>query len=166
VAAALTVSSMTITVAGHGAGALVRDWRQRCRLSQMDLALEAGVSTRHLSFVETGRAKPSPELLLALADRLQVPLRERNSMLLAAGLGTLSATVPSGYMTVSRLAPMPTSTPAVLVRGPGCQGGVISSRTVQPRTIDPSAGAYLATPTTRLPSPHKHPAQTAGRSGP
>ena len=54
-------------------------------MSQMDLAVDAGVSTRHLSFVENGRAKPSPELLLLLADRLDVPLRERNSLLLAAG---------------------------------------------------------------------------------
>jgi transcriptional regulator with XRE-family HTH domain len=76
---------VTIAVAGTGAGPLVREWRQRRRLSQMDLALETGVSTRHLSFVETGRSTPSPELLLALADRLQVPLRARNSMLLAAG---------------------------------------------------------------------------------
>jgi transcriptional regulator with XRE-family HTH domain len=51
----------------------------------MNLALEVGVSPRHLSFVETGRSKPSPELLLALADRLDVPLRERNTLLLAAG---------------------------------------------------------------------------------
>lgn len=80
-----TVGCVTITVAGNGAGPLLREWRQLRRLSQMDLALETGVSTRHLSFVETGRSKPSPELLLALADRLQVPLRERNSMLLAAG---------------------------------------------------------------------------------
>jgi transcriptional regulator with XRE-family HTH domain len=53
--------------------------------SQMDLALDAGVSTRHLSFVETGRSKPSPELLLALSERLDIPLRERNTLLLAAG---------------------------------------------------------------------------------
>ena len=51
----------------------------------MDLAHEVGVSPRHLSFVETGRSKPSPELVLALADRLEVPLRDRNTMLLAAG---------------------------------------------------------------------------------
>lgn len=51
----------------------------------MDLALEVGVSARHPSFVETGRSKPSPELVLAIADRLEVPLRERNTFLLAAG---------------------------------------------------------------------------------
>jgi transcriptional regulator with XRE-family HTH domain len=66
-------------------GDLLRDWRQRRRLSQLDLALEAGVSTRHLSFVETGRAKPSPEMVLHLAGELEVPLRERNRLLLAAG---------------------------------------------------------------------------------
>lgn len=66
-------------------GALLRDWRRRRRMSQLDLALEAGVSARHLSFVETGRSRPSPELLLHLADELEVPLRDRNGLLLAAG---------------------------------------------------------------------------------
>jgi transcriptional regulator with XRE-family HTH domain len=66
-------------------GTMLRDWRQRRRLSQLDLALEAGVSTRHLSFVETGRSKPSADMVLHLADRLEVPLRERNRLLLAAG---------------------------------------------------------------------------------
>src|SRR3954449_9821659 len=66
-------------------GPLLRDWRQRRRLSQLDLALEAGVSARHLSFVETGRSRPSPEMLLQLAEHLDVPLRERNQLLLAAG---------------------------------------------------------------------------------
>jgi transcriptional regulator with XRE-family HTH domain len=66
-------------------GDLLRDWRQRRRLSQLDLALEAGVSTRHLSFVETGRAKPSADMVLHLAGELEVPLRERNRLLLAAG---------------------------------------------------------------------------------
>ena len=67
------------------AGTLVRDWRTRRRRSQMELALEVGVSPRHLSFVETGRSKASPELLLALAHHLEVPLRERNGLLLAGG---------------------------------------------------------------------------------
>lgn len=66
-------------------GTLLKEWRQRRRLSQMDLALSVGVSTRHLSFVETGRSRPSPELVLALAEGLDVPLRERNTLLLAAG---------------------------------------------------------------------------------
>jgi transcriptional regulator with XRE-family HTH domain len=66
-------------------GRLLRDWRRRRRLSQLDLALEAGISTRHLSFVETGRAKPSAEMVLRLAEQLDVPLRERNELLLAAG---------------------------------------------------------------------------------
>jgi transcriptional regulator with XRE-family HTH domain len=66
-------------------GPMLRDWRQRRRLSQLDLALEAGVSTRHLSFVETGRSKPSAEMVLHLADQLEVPLRDRNQLLLAAG---------------------------------------------------------------------------------
>jgi transcriptional regulator with XRE-family HTH domain len=67
------------------AGDLLREWRQRRRLSQMDLALEAEISTRHLSFVETGRAQPSREMVLHLADQLDVPLRERNVILVAAG---------------------------------------------------------------------------------
>ncbi len=66
-------------------GTLLRDWRQRRRLSQLDLALEAGVTTKHLRFVENGRSRPSPEMVLHLADRLEVPLRERNQLLLAAG---------------------------------------------------------------------------------
>jgi transcriptional regulator with XRE-family HTH domain len=69
----------------HRVGPLLRDWRQRRRMSQMELALEAGVSTRHLSFVETGRSRPSAEMVLHLAERLDVPLRERNELLLAAG---------------------------------------------------------------------------------
>jgi transcriptional regulator with XRE-family HTH domain len=66
-------------------GVLLRDWRQRRRMSQLDLALEAGVSARHLSFLETGRSKPSREMVLHLAEELDVPLRERNRLLLAAG---------------------------------------------------------------------------------
>jgi transcriptional regulator with XRE-family HTH domain len=72
-------------MAAGSAGTLVRDWRVRRRRSQMDLALEVGVSPRHLSFVETGRSKASPELLLALAEHLEIPLRERNLILLAGG---------------------------------------------------------------------------------
>ena len=66
-------------------GVLLRRWRDVRRVSQLDLALDADISTRHLSCVETGRAQPSREMVLRLAEALQVPLRERNALLLAAG---------------------------------------------------------------------------------
>lgn len=66
-------------------GELLRQWRQRRRLSQLDLAGGAGVSARHLSFVETGRARPSREMVLLLAEQLEVPLGARNELLAAAG---------------------------------------------------------------------------------
>lgn len=66
-------------------GPLLREWRQRRHVSQLDLALEGNISTRHLSFIETGRSRPSREMVLALADQLSVPLRDRNVLLAAAG---------------------------------------------------------------------------------
>ena len=69
----------------------LREWRQRRRMSQLDLALEAEISQRHLSFIESGRATPSREMLLHLAERLSVPLRERNPLLLAAGFAPVFA---------------------------------------------------------------------------
>jgi len=66
-------------------GNMLRSWRSRRRLSQLDLASRAAVSTRHLSCVETGRARPSREMVMHLAEELDVPLRARNSLLLAAG---------------------------------------------------------------------------------
>ncbi|HVV94381.1 MAG TPA: helix-turn-helix transcriptional regulator, partial [Hyphomicrobiales bacterium] len=66
-------------------GDRLRAWRQRRRLSQLDLALDAEISARHLSFVETGRAHPSREMVMRLAEQLEVPLRERNLLLVAAG---------------------------------------------------------------------------------
>lgn len=74
---------MTTTVTGIGP--MLREWREARRLSQLALSSAAGVSTRHLSCVETGRSRPSPELVLHLAEHLEVPLRARNQMLLAAG---------------------------------------------------------------------------------
>ncbi|WP_313313816.1 helix-turn-helix transcriptional regulator [Pulveribacter sp.] len=70
-------------------GAHLRHWRSHRRLSQQDLALQADVSTRHLSYVETGRSQPSREMVLRLAERLDVPLRERNALLVAAGFAPL-----------------------------------------------------------------------------
>lgn len=64
---------------------LLRDWRKRRRLSQLDLALEAGISQRHLSFLESGRSAPSRDMVLHLAEHLSIPLRERNLLMLAAG---------------------------------------------------------------------------------
>ena len=66
-------------------GSVLREWRERRRLSQLELALEAGVSTRHLSFVETGRSKPGRDMLLRILGQLEVPFREQNRLLLAGG---------------------------------------------------------------------------------
>ena len=70
-------------------GLHLRHWRQHRRLSQLDLAQDAEISTRHLSYVETGRAAPSREMVLRLAERLEVPLRERNALLVAAGFAPM-----------------------------------------------------------------------------
>jgi len=88
-----TIAQGTAWPPRHGAppnpnqpfGAHLRHWRQHRRLSQLGLAQEADISTRHLSYVETGRAMPSREMVLRLAERLSVPLRERNALLVAAG---------------------------------------------------------------------------------
>ena len=87
-------------------GTQLREWRQRRRLSQLDLAGHAEVSTRHLSFMETGRSQPSREMVLRLADRLEVPLRERNRLLTAAGYAPLYAEhkLDDPAMAVARLA--------------------------------------------------------------
>ena len=66
-------------------GPLLRSWRRRRNLSQLDLAHRAHVSARHLSFIETGRSRPSPDMLLRLCDQLDMPLREQNRLLLASG---------------------------------------------------------------------------------
>jgi len=70
-------------------GGLLRQWRQRRRLSQLDLACDAGISTRHLSFLETGRAQPSRDMVLLLSEQLDVPIRERNVLLVAAGFAPI-----------------------------------------------------------------------------
>lgn len=74
-----------MNVAVPAVGHLLRDWRMRRHLSQLELACEAEISTRHLSFIETGRSLPSREMLLHLAEQLDVPLRTRNTLLQAAG---------------------------------------------------------------------------------
>ncbi|WP_061137267.1 helix-turn-helix domain-containing protein [Caballeronia fortuita] len=82
-------STLVPSIARSGVGQLLREWRQRRRLSQLDLAGIADVSTRHLSFVESGRSLPSREMLMRLSEQLDVPLRERNTLLVAAGYAPL-----------------------------------------------------------------------------
>src|SRR5262245_25417532 len=71
--------------AARPVGELLREWRERRRLSQLDLSIQADISARHLSFVETGRSRPTPKMIIKLTEQLDVPLRERNALLLAAG---------------------------------------------------------------------------------
>lgn len=80
-----------MTSTARSLGDHLREWRQRRRMSQLDLALEADISQRHLSFIESGRSTPSREMLLHLAERLGVPLRDRNPLLLAAGFAPVFA---------------------------------------------------------------------------
>ncbi|HET9138319.1 helix-turn-helix transcriptional regulator [Actinophytocola sp.] len=74
-----------VSTATRPVGALLRTWRERRRLSQLELAIRAEISTRHLSFVETGRSRPTSDMIMRLSEQLDVPLRERNSLLLAGG---------------------------------------------------------------------------------
>ncbi|MET7699297.1 helix-turn-helix transcriptional regulator [Streptomyces sp. NPDC005485] len=78
-------ASLPAAAPGKGVGPLLRGWREQRRVSQLELALRAGSSARHISFIETGRSRPSEEMVLRLAEHLDVPVRERNALLLAAG---------------------------------------------------------------------------------
>ena len=82
---------MTVLETRAGVGDLLKTWRTKRRLSQFDLSLQADVSTRHLSYVETGKSKPSKAFVLHLAEHLDVPLRSRNDLLVAAGYAPLYA---------------------------------------------------------------------------
>jgi transcriptional regulator with XRE-family HTH domain len=79
------MSAQAATAPRTGVGPLLREWRRRRRRSQLELALDAGVSARHISFLETGRSNPSREMVIGLADNLEMPLRDRNELLIAAG---------------------------------------------------------------------------------
>jgi transcriptional regulator with XRE-family HTH domain len=85
------------------AGALLREWRALRRLSQLDLALEVGVSARHLSCIETGKARPSREMITRLAESLEMPLREHNALLIAAGYAPKYSETP---LATQELAPV------------------------------------------------------------
>ncbi|MFV2108653.1 helix-turn-helix transcriptional regulator [Micromonospora sp. LOL_015] len=84
-------------------GELLRDWRRRRRLSQLELAIKADISTRHLSFLETGRSAPSREMVLQLADQLDLSLRERNRLLMAAGYAPVYPETPLGEPSMSAI---------------------------------------------------------------
>src|SRR5882757_81508 len=85
---------MSMSVDESSVGPLLRAWRTARGKSQLALALEAGISSRHLSFVETGRSSPSREMVLTLAETLEVPLRERNALLTAAGYAAMYRETP------------------------------------------------------------------------
>ena len=85
------MSGYTRSVGDH-----LKGWRQRRRLSQLDLATEANISARHLSFVETGRSVPSREMILHLAEELKIPMRERNVLLVAGGYAPISGRTAGG----------------------------------------------------------------------
>jgi transcriptional regulator with XRE-family HTH domain len=85
-----------MVTAATSVGDHLREWRKRRRMSQLDLAVDAEISTRHLSFVESGRSQPSREMLLHLAERLAVPLRERNLLMVSAGYAPVFAERPIG----------------------------------------------------------------------
>lgn len=101
-----TVGIMTTGTLNRSVGELLREWRGRRRLSQLELATAAEVSTRHLSFVETGRSKPSREMILRLAEELDVPLRERNHLLMSAGFAPIyqERTIDAPEMGPARIA--------------------------------------------------------------
>jgi transcriptional regulator with XRE-family HTH domain len=86
--------SCGIVLAMHSVGDLLREWRQRRHLSQLALACDANISTRHLSFIETGRASPSRDMVLRLAERLSLPLRARNLLLVSAGFAPVYSERP------------------------------------------------------------------------
>jgi transcriptional regulator with XRE-family HTH domain len=85
-----------MATAATSVGDHLREWRRRRRMSQLDLAVDAEISTRHLSFVESGRSQPSREMLLHLAERLAVPLRARNLLMVSAGYAPVFAERPIG----------------------------------------------------------------------
>ncbi len=87
---------MASAVRSLSVGDHLRQWRQRRRMSQLDLACEADISSKHLSFLETGRSQPSRDMVLHLADRLEIPLRERNLLLVAAGYAPVFPERPLG----------------------------------------------------------------------
>jgi transcriptional regulator with XRE-family HTH domain len=130
---------MTVDTMRRPVGEQLRGWRERRRLSQLELAIEADISTRHLSFVETGRSKPSRDMVLHLAERLDVPLRERNSLLLAAGYAPV---FPERPLDSDPLAPVAAAIRQVLAGHEPYPAVVLNARNVL-LDANASAGMFL-----------------------
>lgn len=128
---------------------MLRDWRSQRRHSQLDLATRANVSAKHLSYVETGRARPSPEMILHLCQHLDVPLRERNTILLAAGYAPHFSDSPIGQTNASELQVLvdlvisETSFPTVVVDG---QWNLVAANAAASVFIELVAPELLAPP--------------------
>ena len=149
-----TAASSRPEARGPGArdsfGVHLRHWRQRRRLSQFDLAEEAAISTRHLSYVETGRAAPSREMVLRLAERLAVPLRERNALLVAAGFAPMyqqrgldDPALAAARQAVAMVLKAQEPYPALAVDR---QWNMVAANAVVPRLLEGVAATLLAPP--------------------
>lgn len=131
-------------------GDLLREWRRHRRLSQLDLATGAGISTRHLSFVESGRAQPSRDMILRLTEHLDVPLRERNALLMAAGFAPVFSehalndpTMTSALASIEQLLKGMEPFPALLVDR---HWQLVRSNRATLRLLDGVAAELLAPP--------------------
>jgi len=158
-------------------GGLLRQWRQRRRLSQLDLACDAGISTRHLSFLETGRAQPSRDMVLLLSEQLDVPIRERNVLLVAAGFapdlsrtGSRRSGAGAGARRNRSGAGSAEALPGFRARSPlaDCRQQCGAARIVRGRSVrtHATAGQCLApfAPSARAGAPHCQPRRVARAS--
>lgn len=134
----------TATATASAFGSLLRDWRQRRRLTQLDLGLAADVSPRHLSFLETGRSKPSRDMVLHLSEELDVPLRGRNELMIAAGYAPAytqhaldDAEMTDVRASLQRILDAHSPYPAVLVDGMWNLLGANASAALLTELVDP-----------------------------
>ena len=148
---------MAVAARAPHAGQLLREWRARRNLSQLQLALGSAVSARHLSFIETGRARPSREMVLHLAERLEIPLRERNRLLLAAGFAPAYGERPldsdemrpvrealERFLACARALPGARARPALEPRARECRVAPLLEG-IAPELLEPPANALRAT---------------------
>src|SRR6202042_2504935 len=157
-------------------GQLLREWRERRRISQLDLSIQADISARHLSFVETGRSQPTSGMILRLSEQLDVPLRERNALLLAGGYAPaypehsldepelarlrvalrqiLTGHEPYPALVVNRWWEMLDGNAAIAVLTEGCDPELLTPRVNALRAPRPPDG--MAPPTANLPECRAH----------